>query len=57
MTAGQGAAPYPANIPNAETRKALREAAEGENLTEYASLDNLKAGLGRLGADTSRNRD
>ena len=34
------------NIPNAATREALRQAAEREDLTEYASLDDLKAARG-----------
>ena len=30
-------------IPNAETREALQNAYDGEDLTEYESLDALKA--------------
>ena len=35
--------PFSAKIPNAETREALRQAREGEDLTECSSLDDLKA--------------
>ena len=35
--------PFSMKIPNAETREALRQAREEEGLTEYASLDALKA--------------
>ena len=35
--------PFQVKIPNAETREALRQAAERENLTEYGSLGDLKA--------------
>ena len=35
--------PFAVKIPNAESREALRQAREGEELTEYASLDDLKA--------------
>lgn len=35
--------PFAVKIPNAETRKALQEAYDGENLTEHESLDALKA--------------
>jgi DNA-damage-inducible protein J len=31
--------PFPARIPNAETRKALQEAKEGRNLTSYDDFD------------------
>jgi DNA-damage-inducible protein J len=31
--------PFDVRIPNAETRKALREADEGKNLTRYESVD------------------
>ncbi len=33
-------------IPNAETRESLRQAARGEELTEYASLVDLKVAHG-----------
>ena len=39
--------PFALKIPNDETREALREAAEGVGLTEYDSLDDLKAAHGR----------
>ena len=35
--------PLAMRVPNAETREALRQAQERENLTEYDSLDHLKA--------------
>ena len=35
--------PFAMRIPNAETREALRQAQEREHLTEYDSLDHLKA--------------
>ena len=35
--------PLEARIPNAETRDALRRARAGEDLVEYADLDELKA--------------
>ena len=35
--------PFTVNTPNAESREALRQASEGEDLTEYASLSGLKA--------------
>ena len=35
--------PFEVRIPNAETRDALEQAARKEELTEYASLDDLKA--------------
>ncbi len=35
--------PPEAHIPNAVTREAIRRAQTGEGLTEYASLDELKA--------------
>ena len=35
--------PFAVRVPNAETREALRQAQEGEDLTEYESLDALKA--------------
>ena len=35
--------PFTVKIPNAESREALRQAREGEDLTEYASLGDLKA--------------
>ena len=38
-----GAVPISENVPNAVTREALRQAAEREDLTEYASLEDLKA--------------
>ncbi|MDE0053498.1 MAG: type II toxin-antitoxin system RelB/DinJ family antitoxin [Gammaproteobacteria bacterium] len=38
--------PFAVKIPNTETRKALQEAYDGENLTEHESLDALKAVLG-----------
>lgn len=38
--------PFAVKIPNAKTREALRQAHERENLTEYDSLDDLKAAHG-----------
>ncbi len=38
--------PFAVKIPNAETREALRQAHERANLTEYDSLDDLKAAHG-----------
>ena len=35
--------PFSPHIPNAETLEAMKEARAGEGLTEYASLDDLKA--------------
>ncbi len=35
--------PFEVKIPNAETREALRQAREKDDLTEYAGLDDLKA--------------
>ncbi len=34
--------PFSVKIPNAETREALRQASEKEDLTNYTSLDELK---------------
>ena len=34
--------PFEVRIPNAETRDALQQAARREELTEYASLDDLR---------------
>ena len=38
--------PFAVTIPNAETREALRQAHEREALTEYDSLNELKAANG-----------
>ena len=38
--------PFPARIPNATTRKALKEAEAGENLTRYADADEMFRKLG-----------
>ena len=35
--------PFPVRIPNAETQAALKDAMTGENLTEWSSLESLKA--------------
>ena len=35
--------PFAVKVPNAETREALRQAYEHEHLTEYDSLDAIKA--------------
>ena len=35
--------PFSPHIPNAETIAAMEEGRDGEELTEYASLDDLKA--------------
>jgi DNA-damage-inducible protein J len=40
---GQCSDPFSPHIPNAETIEAMEEARSGEGLTEYASLDDLKA--------------
>ena len=39
--------PFALKVPNDETREALRQAAQGEKLTEYDSLDDLKAAHSR----------
>lgn len=38
--------PFAVKIPNVATREALRQAAEREDLTEYDSLDDLRAAHG-----------
>jgi len=38
--------PFAVKIPNTETREALRQAQAREDLTEYDSLDDLKAAHG-----------
>jgi DNA-damage-inducible protein J len=38
--------PFAVEIPNAETRKAMRQALEGENLTEWSDLEALKRSQG-----------
>ena len=38
--------PFAVKIPNAETREALQQANDGGDLTEYESLDALKAAHG-----------
>jgi DNA-damage-inducible protein J len=38
--------PFPVNIPNATTRKALRDAEAGRNMTDYASVDEMFKDLG-----------
>ena len=38
--------PFAVRIPNAETREALQQAHDGEDLTEYESLEALKAAHG-----------
>ena len=35
--------PFAVRLPNAETREALRQARENENLTEYEGVEDLKA--------------
>lgn len=35
--------PFPVRIPNSETQAAMRDALEGEDLTEYADIEALKA--------------
>ena len=37
--------PFDVKVPNAETLEALQQASDGVGLTEYAGLDDLKAGL------------
>ena len=43
--------PFSVRLPNAETVEALRQAQEGVNLTEYASLDELRASIDDAAAD------
>ena len=52
-TPGSGLAPCTrSHVPNARTRKALRDADAGKNLTEYADADDLFRKLGiQLGQD------
>ena len=38
--------PFAVKVPNAETRAALRQAYDGEDLTEHESLDALKTAHG-----------
>ena len=38
--------PFAVKVPNAETREALQQAYDGEDLTEYESLDALKTAHG-----------
>jgi DNA-damage-inducible protein J len=38
--------PFAVEIPNAETREAMRQAREGESLTEWSDLDALKRASG-----------
>ena len=38
--------PFEVEIPNAETREAMRQAIAGEDLTEWADLDAIKAARG-----------
>ncbi len=38
--------PFEARIPNATTRKALRDAEAGRNMTDYASVDEMFEDLG-----------
>jgi DNA-damage-inducible protein J len=38
--------PFEARIPNATTRKALRDAEAGRNMTDYASVDEMFQDLG-----------
>ncbi len=45
LTLTQGL-PFAVTIPNAETRKAVRQALEGEDLGEWSDLDALKAARG-----------
>ncbi len=51
----QGGLPFDAKIPNAETTKALQQAIDGEDLTEYASLEDLKAEIDKQ--HKQRNRE
>ncbi len=39
----QSGLPFAVRIPNADTREALRRAAIGDDLVEYAGLDDLEA--------------
>jgi len=38
--------PFAVEIPNAETREAMRQAQEGDHLTEWSDLDALKRSSG-----------
>ncbi len=38
----QSGLPFAVRIPNADTQEAMRQAASGEDLVEYGSLDELK---------------
>ena len=38
--------PFPVRVPNAVTRKALRDADEGKNLTHYPDLDAMFKDMG-----------
>lgn len=38
--------PFPVKVPNAKTRKAIREADAGKNLTHYGSVDEMFEDLG-----------
>ena len=40
---GSQTLPFSVNIPNAETREALQQAQDRENLIEYEGLDELRA--------------
>lgn len=42
--------PFEVKIPNAETREAMQRARVGEDLVEYAGLDDLKAAHGPASA-------
>ena len=43
--------PFSVRLPNAETLEALRQAREGVGLTEYASLEELRASVDDAPAD------
>ena len=42
----RGGLPFSAEIPNSETREAMRQALEGEDLTEWSDLKALKRARG-----------
>ena len=49
--AAHGRLPFPTRVPNATTLEAIRQIRTGEDLTEYASLDELMAELGEADSE------
>jgi len=45
----RGGLPFSAEIPNSETREAMRQAPEGEDLKEWSDLEALKGTQGKGG--------